>query len=347
MGLGSRRRSALSSSRSIANVDPRGSGGLSRIMPFPSITLLGAAAIFLSSGVLFQQTPAAAGAEVHHQIYPQLRESGVINKHNYVSFIIQTIILVLLIILLLVLRFQDGKRMEKLSGRYILSVPELNNVKILGQVFMSYLQAAILEPILSLVEIGNREAPTRDYDYYSKIVLNILVLGSLCWWIWLLTDAFDYVDIVQQFKYRSFEEEVNADKVKWHWLKIRTMDDVSREVKSDLVGSLKKDVALWLCLIAIIAAWYPDDIIGVNQRDAVHAYAIVFFWVLMHHRCRAATCWGPFYLVSLFLPSTALMPIQYCVPFIDCFDVVDDLASVDDLRNFVRRRTGVELVIHN
>lgn len=333
----------------------RGRNGMSRFMPYPSLTLFGGLAIFLSSGV-FQQ--AVSAALPHRQqshittdaspVHINAREAFIdVVKDDYISFSIQTAILIAFLLILVIIRFRDGKRLNKLSGEYVLHIQELNNAKILGQVFMSYLQAAILEPILRIVEIGAIVDPTLDYDYYSKLVLQILVLGSLCWWIWLLTDAFDYVDVVQQYKYRTFEDEVNSDPVKWHWLKIRSMEDVSNEVRSDLVGSLRKDVALWVCLIAIAAAWYPDDLIGVDQRDAVHAYAILFFWIVMHHRCRAASTWGVFYPVSFLLPSAALMPMQYCVPFIDCFDVIDDLASVQDLRDFVRRRTGVELIIHN
>ena len=51
------------------------------------------------------------------------------------------------------------------------------------------------------------------------------------------------------------------------------------------------------------------------------------------------------YLVTFLFPSTALMPMEYCMPLMDTFDFVEDLESVASYRDFVKERTGVELTL--
>ena len=97
-----------------------------------------------------------------------------------------------------------------------------------------------------------------------------------------------------------------------------------KEEKAGLVGSASKDVALWFLLAAIVAAWLPGV---VTHRDVLHAYAICFLWLIMHHQCRAATSWGANYVVSLLMPSVALMPLEYCLPLMDTGDCIEDLDS--------------------
>lgn len=51
------------------------------------------------------------------------------------------------------------------------------------------------------------------------------------------------------------------------------------------------------------------------------------------------------YFVTMIFPSTALMPMEYCMPLMDTFDFVEDLELVARYRDFVMERTGVELAI--
>jgi hypothetical protein len=64
---------------------------------------------------------------------------------------------------------------------------------LIKEVFMAYLNAAILEPILS---IGSLEAGQDRL----KVITNLFELLSLCWWVWLVTDAFDCNDVMFQYK---------------------------------------------------------------------------------------------------------------------------------------------------
>ena len=66
------------------------------------------------------------------------------------------------------------------------------------EVFWNYLCAAMLEPLLSIV----------DQDATSKsLVANILQLFGLLWWIYNLHDAFDCSDTTQVDKYIGFGED--------------------------------------------------------------------------------------------------------------------------------------------
>jgi hypothetical protein len=53
------------------------------------------------------------------------------------------------------------------------------------------------------------------------------------------------------------------------------------------------------------------------------------------------------YLVTFLFPSTALMPLEYCLPLMDVADTVEDLEFVENYRNFIIERTGVELIIES
>jgi hypothetical protein len=39
------------------------------------------------------------------------------------------------------------------------------------------------------------------------------------------------------------------------------------------------------------------------------------------------------------------MPLEYCLPLMDTFDVVEDMEFVENFREYVMERTGVELII--
>ena len=237
----------------------------------------------------------------------------------------------------LVIRSTNAARIKQLNGERVLNMSNLNNAKLFKEVFLAYLNAALLEPVLAIVS-GN-ESTTGP-----QVAINLLTLGSIFWWIWLITDAFDYGDVAQQFKYQQFEGEVSANPKKYAWLKLRKASSIIKEERRSLVGTLQRDVALWFMLCCIAAAWLPGV---VTQRDVLHAYAVAFLWTILHHSCRSATTWGTPYLVSLLLPSAALMPLEYCLPLQDVMDCVEDLDSLADWRQFIQDRTGVSLIICN
>ena len=53
------------------------------------------------------------------------------------------------------------------------------------------------------------------------------------------------------------------------------------------------------------------------------------------------------YFVTFLFPSTALMPLEYCLPLMDVADTVEDLDFLESYRAYVKERTGVELIIES
>lgn len=211
----------------------------------------------------------------------------------------------------------------------------MNNVNLFKEVFLAYLNAAILEPILT---IGGMETPDA-----TQIVINLLSLFSICWWLYLITDAFSFEDVTQFFKYHvDLREEYDQDPKRYSWFRLKDRNEDAEVERNALSGMIRKDVALWFMLACILAAWLPGL---VTHRDVLHAYVIVAFWIVLHHYCRQATSWRSNYFVTLLFPSTALMPMEYCLPLMDVADTVDDLEFVERYREFIVQRTGVELTI--
>jgi hypothetical protein len=239
------------------------------------------------------------------------------------------------IAILFSLRMTSKNRAKGLGGEHVLSIHGLNNVNLFKEVFLSYLNAAILEPILT---IGGMETSNT-----TQIIINLLSLGSICWWIYLITDAFSFEDVTQFFRYHvDLRQEYNEDPKRYPWFKLKDRNEDAEIERSALSGEIRKDVALWFMLACILAAWIPGV---VNHRDVLHAYVIVIFWIVLHHYCRQATVWRSNYFVTLLFPSTALMPMEYCLPLMDVADTVDDLAFVESYREFIKERTGIELII--
>lgn len=89
--------------------------------------------------------------------------------------------------------FAEG-RLKALKGYRLLDLSALNDASMCKEVVLAYLNAALLEPVLS---IGGMEEVAGQ-----ELIINILTLGSICWWIWLITDAFEYTDVCQSFKYQ-------------------------------------------------------------------------------------------------------------------------------------------------
>lgn len=103
-------------------------------------------------------------------------------------------------------------------------------------------------------------------------------------------------------------------------------------------------IQLWFMLACIMSAWLPGP---VTQRDVLHAYVVVFFWIILHHLCRQATTWSTSYYSTFLFPSTALMPLEYCLPLMDVADTVEDIEFLESYREFLVKRTGVELIIES
>lgn len=177
----------------------------------------------------------------------------------------------------------------------------------------------------------------------THIVINLLSLFSICWWTYLITDAFAFEDVTQFFKYHTYlREEYDEDPKRYPWFRFKDRNEDAEVERLALSGMIRKDVALWFLLACILAAWVPGL---VTHRDVLHAYVIVILWIAMHHYCRQATAWTNNYFATLLFPSTALMPMEYCLPLMDVADTVEDLEFVEKYREFIIERTGVELVI--
>lgn len=248
----------------------------------------------------------------------------------------QALVLVVLIVSILLLRLASERRLKRLSGEHILKMSCLNDAVLFQEVFLAYLNAALLEPILA---IGGMEEVKG-----GEFAINALSAAAICWWIWLLTDAFDFTDVVQFFTYHGeFKEQTKSDPKKYSFLKFTKAKEDALSERKSLVGTLKKDVALWFMLVCIAAAWLPG--IAVTHRDAIHAYAVVFLWTIMHHVATQATTWTPGYFFTFLFPSAALMPLEYCLPLMDVADVVEDVDWLVSYRQFVHDRTGVDLII--
>ena len=95
---------------------------------------------------------------------------------------------------------------------------------------------------------------------------------------------------VNYYYYRAeLQPEADADPDTYYWLNLKPKDQDKADERKALVGSVQRDIALWFSLASIGAAWLPGS---VTHRDVMHAYAIVFFWILLHHACRRATTWS-------------------------------------------------------
>jgi len=232
------------------------------------------------------------------------------------------------------LRIMTTSHLKTLSGEHVLNLHNLNDVNLIKEVFLAYLNAALLEPVLAL---GNEDTSS------VKSLANIFELLSLCWWIWLVSDAFDFNDVMVQYKFHyEFREEIEDDPRKFSFMRLRDRQKESQLERQSFFGSLKRDVALWFMLGSIASAWLPG---AVTHRDVLHAYVVVMIWAVMHHYLRRATCWGINYFYTFLFPSTALLPMEYCFPLMDTADVVEDPGFVVTYRQFVLERTGVELII--
>lgn len=236
---------------------------------------------------------------------------------------------------LLAYRLYSPGRVKTLSGDHVLNMSALNDANLFKEVFLAYLQAAMLEPVLSIAGMEHAQG--------AAVIINLLTLGSICWWIWLISDAFSFEDVMSSYKYHiELREEMEEDPIRFSWLRLKEFSSDAEMERQSLLGSIRKDIALWFMLACIGAAWLPG---AVTHRDVLHAYVVTLLWGIMHYSCRRATSWSSGYFISFLFPSTALMPLEYCLPLMDVADTVEDLEFVESYREFVTQRTGVELII--
>lgn len=225
-----------------------------------------------------------------------------------------------------------GKRFEnqQMVGERLLSMSKLNDAMMFKEVFMAYLNAAILEPVLTIAGEEPELTP-------AGLAVNLAMMFSIGWWIFILTDAFDTSDVQLTFLYQVLETE-SEQAPAW----FRPSDKTAKKERKKLVGSIYYDLGLWFVLGAIMAA-----LVGtVTHRNVFHAWMLLLLWAVMHHRCISITNWGTSYWVSFFLPSSALMPMELVLPLADD----SNMASMEALgkwRKFIEDETQVKLTIEH
>jgi hypothetical protein len=217
----------------------------------------------------------------------------------------------------------------------VLSLPALNRVNIFKECFLGYVNAGMLEPIMAIA--------SSDYDVTTRsLVINVAQLLGLFSWLYLLSDAFDCTDTQQAFIYN---DRLDSSKLP-SWVrrpKGRKGDVGTGAESAGLRGSLARDLSLWFMLFCSLSAFCGI----VSHRDVIHSHAIVLLWVMLHHQARQATAWrGTGYFHTLFAPSTALLPLEYCLNLIDQEMIGDDgLEDLTKWRAFIKAESGVELTI--
>jgi len=113
--------------------------------------------------------------------------------------------LVLLLLLVRRVSLRMGAAALKCGQERTLNLSELNRVVTMKEVFLAYLNAGILEPLLVLAE-------GRSNISGKAAVVNVLQLFGLCWWIYLLSDVFDTSDVAQAYTY---ERKLVKDPPAW------------------------------------------------------------------------------------------------------------------------------------
>lgn len=223
------------------------------------------------------------------------------------------------------------------ARKHVLNFTALNEAILYKELFLAYLGAALLEPVLAIAGMEEAEG--------WQLVINSVTLLAICWWIWILNDAFDFNDIVQAYKYRiDFGAGIQEQNVDWIEFGTTTTSRGRGLARRGLASNIRRDIMLWFMLACITAAWIPSTI---GQRDVMHAYVILLLWTLMHHTCRRAISGDRSYLFTYFSPSAALMPLEYCLPLADVENTVEDLDFVVSYREYIKNETGVALILQS
>jgi hypothetical protein len=97
--------------------------------------------------------------------------------------------MVAIVITIAIIRWLTRTPVQSFSGKRTLDLSALNSAIMYKEVFMAYLNAALLEPVLA---IGGMEEVVGQ-----ELAINVFTLASICWWIWVVTDGFDYTDVCQ------------------------------------------------------------------------------------------------------------------------------------------------------
>ena len=214
----------------------------------------------------------------------------------------------------------------------VLNLPALNRVNIFKECFLGYVNAGMLEPIMAIA--------SSEYDVTTRsLFINIAQLLGLFSWLYLLSDAFDITDTQQAYVYWT---RIDASKLP-SWVR-RAKGEIGVGTEGgELKGSLSRDLSLWSMLFCSLSAFCGV----VGHRDVIHSHAIVLLWFVLHHQARKATAWrGTGYFHTLFAPSTALLPLEYCLNLIDQEMIGDDgLEDLEKWREFIKAESGVELII--
>ena len=240
-------------------------------------------------------------------------------------------VLVLMMVVILYVRKVGRHTARKAlegTGARALNIGALTTAASFKDVFMAYLNAAILEPILSIAG---------DDDYTSKkLMVDLLQLFGLIFWTFILTDAFDTADVAASFVFRfKIAKDEEASKLKF--LKLQKQRLAAE--RSGLAGSLSRDSALWFNLLGVGLAFAGV----VTHRDVIHSWAILILWTIMHHLAVKSTNWGAGYIATLLMPSAALLPLEWCLPLMGDLDVVADSESLQEWHAFVAEQTGITL----
>lgn len=158
---------------------------------------------------------------------------------DYADYRLQATAVIVFVTTILLLRLSSTGRIKALKGEHVLVMTNLNNASLFKEVMLAYLNAALLEPVLA---IGGMEAAEG-----AQFMTNLLTLGSICWWIWLLTDAFDFEDVMQFFKYHvELRAERDVDPKRFFWLRLKDTNKDAEMEQKVLSGSVTRDIAVSL-----------------------------------------------------------------------------------------------------
>jgi len=106
---------------------------------------------------------------------------------------LQVYTMVGIVIAIAIIRWLTHTPVQSLAGKRTVDLSALNDAIMYKEVFMTYLGAALLEPVMAIAAME---------EAGQELIINIFTLASICWWTWMVTDGFDYADICQSFKYQ-------------------------------------------------------------------------------------------------------------------------------------------------
>jgi len=224
----------------------------------------------------------------------------------------------------------------KMKEEAVLNMAALNRVNVFKECFLGYVNAGMLEPIMTIA--------SEDELTIRGLIINFCQLIGLFSWLYLLSDAFDITDTQQNFIYwdRICEQGKKKAKDLPEWLTIKKAGNTDDAVA--LKGSLSRDISLWFMLACSMSAFF-----GVTtHRDVIHSHAVVILWALLHHQSRLATAWrGTGYFHTFFSPSAALLPLEYCLNLTDQEMIGDEdgVADLEKWRQYIKSESGVSLKI--